>query len=127
MSNISFKSKFSFFNKNDADKSYYSETSPRETINKNSTWFQTMEPITYAKNQTKKLYEIDYVNINEVDSKIFKDLLFFRHPKPYGGGRGCDPRPAGGEGGSTMFKLIYVFLSFWWGGSFFFEGISHHF
>ncbi|MFL2831015.1 MAG: nucleotidyltransferase domain-containing protein, partial [Candidatus Puniceispirillales bacterium] len=76
MSNISFKSKFSFFNKNDADKSNYSKTSPRETINKNSTWFQTMEPITYAKNQTKKLYEIDHVNINEVDSKIFKDLLF---------------------------------------------------
>ena len=76
MSNISFKSKFSFFNKNDAYKSNYSETSPRETINKNSTWFQTMEPITYAKNQTKKLYEIDHVNINEVDSNIFKDLLF---------------------------------------------------
>ena len=35
-----------------------------------------MEPISYAKNQTKKLYEIDDININELDSKIFRDLLF---------------------------------------------------
>ena len=76
MSNISFKSKFSFFNKNDAYKFNNSETSPRETINKNSTWFQTMEPITYAKNQTKKLFEIDDININELDTNIFRDLLF---------------------------------------------------
>ena len=76
MNKINFKSKFSLFYKNDAHKLNYSETLPKETINKNSTWFQTMEPISYAKNQTKKLYEIDHVNINEVDSKIFKDLLF---------------------------------------------------
>ena len=76
MNKINFKSKFSFFNKNDAYKFNNSETSSKETINKNSTWFQTMEPIIYAKNQTKKLYEIDDISINELDSKIFRDLLF---------------------------------------------------
>ena len=76
MNKINFKSKFSLFYKNDAHKLNYSETLPKETINKNSTWFQTMEPISYAKNQTKKLYEIDDININELDSKIFRDLLF---------------------------------------------------
>ena len=76
MNKINFKSKFSLFYKNDAHKLNYSETLPKETINKNSTWFQTMEPISYAKKQTKKLYEIDDININELDSKIFRDLLF---------------------------------------------------
>ena len=76
MNKIYFKSKFSLFNKNDACKLSNSGSTPTDTINKHSKWFQTMEPITYAKNQTKKLYEIDHVNINEVDSKIFKDLLF---------------------------------------------------
>ena len=35
-----------------------------------------MEPINYAKNQTKELYEINDTNIDEVDTKIFKDQLF---------------------------------------------------
>ncbi len=76
MNKINFKSKLSLFNKNDAYKLNYSETAPTDTINKNSTWFQTMEPITYAKNQTKKLYEINDINIIEFESKIFRDLLF---------------------------------------------------
>ena len=76
MNKINFKSKFSLFNKNDALKLYNSEHSHIETINKNSIWFQTMEPIKYAKNQSKKLYEINNIKINECNSKIFRDLLF---------------------------------------------------
>ena len=76
MNKINFKSKFSLFKKNDAYKLNYGETLPTEIFNKNSTWFQTMEPITYAKNQTKKLYEIKNIKINESDTKIFRDLLF---------------------------------------------------
>ena len=65
MNKINFKSKFTLFNKNDPRKLNYNENSLKEKINKNSTWFQTMEPISYAKNQTKKLYEIVDVNIKE--------------------------------------------------------------
>ena len=61
---MNFKSKFSLFNKSNAHKSIDIEILPKETINQNASWFQSMEPINYAKNQTKKLYEIDNININ---------------------------------------------------------------
>ncbi len=71
-----FKSKFSLFSKNNAHKLVDTEISPKNAINQNAIWFQSMEPINYAKNQTKELYEINDANINEVDTKIFRDQLF---------------------------------------------------
>ncbi len=76
MNKMNFKSKFSLFNKHNAHKSGDTEISPKDAINQNAVWFQSMEPINYAKNQTKELYEINDTNIDEVDTKIFRDQLF---------------------------------------------------
>ena len=76
MNKMNFKSKFSLFNKHNAHKSVDTEISPKDAINQNAIWFQSMEPINYAKNQTKELYEINDTNIDEVDTKIFRDQLF---------------------------------------------------
>ena len=71
-----FKSKFSLFSKNNAHKLVDTEISPKTAINQNAIWFQSMEPINYAKNQTKELYEINDTNIDEDDTKIFRNQLF---------------------------------------------------
>ena len=76
MNKNNFKSKFSLFKKNYPHISNEVFEVPKEIINQNSTWLQSMEPITYARNQTKKLYEIDDINISKVDSNLFRDLLF---------------------------------------------------
>ena len=76
MNKMNFKSKFSLFSKHYAHKSVDTDISSKDTINQNAIWFQSMEPINYAKNQTKELYEIKDTNIDEVDTKIFRDQLF---------------------------------------------------
>ncbi len=76
MNKMNFKSKFSLFSKHNAHKSVDTDISPKDAINQNAIWFQSMEPINYAKNQTKELYEIKDTNIDEVDTKIFRDQLF---------------------------------------------------
>ena len=76
MNRMNFKSKFSLFSKHNAHKSVDTDISPKDAINQNAIWFQSMEPINYAKNQTKELYEINDTNIDEVDTKIFRDQLF---------------------------------------------------
>ncbi len=76
MNNMNFKGKFSLFNKKNRHKSIDIEILPKEIINQNASWFQSMEPINYAKNHTRKLYEIDNIEINEVDTKVFRDQLF---------------------------------------------------
>ena len=35
-----------------------------------------MEPVTYAKNNGKKLYKLKKIKINHEDTKTFKKLLF---------------------------------------------------
>jgi [protein-PII] uridylyltransferase len=76
MNKMNFKSKFSLFSKHNAHKSVDTDISPKDAINQNAIWFQSMEPISYAKNQTKELYEINDTYIDEVDTKIFRDQLF---------------------------------------------------
>ena len=76
MNKMNFKSKFSLFSKHNAHKSVDTDISPEDAISQNAIWFQSMEPINYAKNQTKELYEINDTNIDEVDTKIFRDQLF---------------------------------------------------
>ncbi len=76
MNKMNFKSKFSLFSKHNAHKSVDTDISPKDAINQNAIWFQSMEPINYAKNQTKELHEINDTNIDEVDTKIFRDQLF---------------------------------------------------
>ena len=76
MNKMNFKSKFSLFSKHNAHKSVDTDILPKDAINQNAIWFQSMEPINYAKNQTKELYEINDTNIDEVDTKFFRDELF---------------------------------------------------
>ena len=76
MNKMNFKSRFTLFSKHNANKSVDADISPKDAINQNAIWFQSMEPINYAKNQTKELYEINDINIDEVDTKIFRDQLF---------------------------------------------------
>ena len=76
MNKMNFKSKFSLFSKHNVNKSVDTDISPKDAINQNAIWFQSMEPINYAKNQTKELYEINDTNIDAVDTKIFRDQLF---------------------------------------------------
>ena len=76
MNKMNFKSKFSLFSNHNAHKSVDTDISPKDAINQNAIWFQSMEPINYAKNQTKGSYEINDINIDEVDTKIFRDQLF---------------------------------------------------
>ena len=76
MNKMNFKSKFSLFSKHNAHKTVDTDILPKDAINQNAIWFQSMEPINYAKNQTKELYEINDTNIDEVDTKIFRDQLF---------------------------------------------------
>ena len=76
MNKMNLKSKFSLFSKHNAHKSVDTDISPKDAINQNAIWFQSMEPINYAKNQTKELYEINDTNIDEVDTKLFRDQLF---------------------------------------------------
>ena len=76
MNKMNFKSKFSLFSKHNGHKSVDTDISPKDAINQNAIWFQSMEPINYAKNQTKELYEINDTNIDEVDTKIFRDQFF---------------------------------------------------
>ena len=76
MNKMNFKSKFSLFSKHNAHKSVDTDISPKDAINQNAIWFQSMEPINYAKNQTKELYEINDANIDEVDTKFFRDQFF---------------------------------------------------
>ncbi len=73
---MNFKSKFTLFGKHKDHKSVDTDISPKDAINQNAIWFQSMEPINYVKNQTKELYEINDTNIDEVDTKIFRDQLF---------------------------------------------------
>ncbi len=76
MNKSNFKSKLSLSNKNNSHNFNENDVSVKETINQNSTWLQSMEPIIYAKNQTKKLYEINDIKINQADTIVFKNLLF---------------------------------------------------
>ena len=64
MNKINFKSKLSLFNKKNHHKSTDIEILPKVKINQNAIWFQSMEPINYAKNQIDELYEITDININ---------------------------------------------------------------
>ena len=76
MNKINFKNKFSLFNKNKNLRSKIDNSLSKDIINQNALWFQSMEPITYAKVNANKLYEIDDFSIVETDLNFFKKKLF---------------------------------------------------
>ncbi len=76
MNRINFKNKFLIFNKKNDHESKINDRLSKEIINQDSLWFQSMEPIIYAKAHAKKLYEIVDFNIDEIDPNTFKKKLF---------------------------------------------------
>ena len=62
MVKVSLKNKFAFFNKSKVNISNNSNFG-LEDINTNAIWFQSMEPIYYAKNKENKLHKVKDVKI----------------------------------------------------------------
>ncbi len=75
MAKVNLKNKFRFLNKSKVIVSNAGTFGLEENIDTNATWFQSMEPITYAKNNGKKLYKLKKIKINCRDTKNFKELL----------------------------------------------------
>jgi len=65
MVKVNLKNKFSFLNKSKAINSNNSNFELEENINTNANWFQSMEPLTYAKKKGKKLYKFKKIKINK--------------------------------------------------------------
>ena len=76
MNKITFKNKFLLFNKSKRLQSKIISSLSKDIINQNSLWFQSMEPITYAKANANKLHEIDDFSIDEIDLNLFKKKLY---------------------------------------------------
>ena len=76
MVKVNLKNKFTFLNKYKKIYSNDSNLGVEENINTSATWFQSMEPIIYAKNNGYKLYKFKKITVKNEDTKIFKELLF---------------------------------------------------
>ena len=57
MVKLNLKNKFAFLNKSKAINSINSTLRLEENINTSATWFQSMEPVIYAKKNGNKLYK----------------------------------------------------------------------
>ena len=75
MVKVNLKNKFAFLNKSKAINLENNILGLEENINTNANWFQSMEPVTYAKKNGKKLYKFKKIKINHKDTKNFKKLL----------------------------------------------------
>ncbi len=75
MVKVNLKNKFAFFRKSKAINSNNNTFGLVENIDTSATWFQSMEPITYAKKNGNKLYKLKKIKINCEDTKTFKELL----------------------------------------------------
>ena len=79
MDRISFKSKFTLFNKNNDKNNKKKDVLHSPSLNKNfqnSLWLQSMEPIIYAKHYAEKLYEIDNFKTETIELDVLKKELF---------------------------------------------------
>ena len=76
MVKVNLKNKFAFLKKSKVIHSNNNSTYGLENIDTSATWFQSMEPITYAKKNGSKLYKFQKIKINHEDTKVFKVLLF---------------------------------------------------
>ena len=72
MVKVNLKNKFRFLNKYKEIYSNDSNLGLEENINTSATWFQSMEPITYAENNECKLYKFKKINVKHEDTKTFK-------------------------------------------------------
>jgi hypothetical protein len=83
MTKITFKNTFTLFHKKKIEKIIPSNFSADKNLNQNSSWFQSIEPIIYAKKNSQKLYEIEDFLLDEVDKKPFKEKLFKKLKKDF--------------------------------------------
>ena len=74
MVKVNLKNKFAFLNKSKAINSN-NTFGLEENIDTSATWFQSMEPVTYAKNNGNKLYKLKKIKISYKDTKTFKEFL----------------------------------------------------
>ena len=75
MVKVNLKNKFTFLKKSIAINSNNSTFELAENIDTSATWFLSMEPVTYAKNNAKKLYKLKKININCGDTKLSKNYF----------------------------------------------------
>ena len=75
MVKVNLKNKFAFLNRSKVIERNTSTFGIEENIDTNAIWFQSMEPVTYAKNNGSKLYKLKKIRINCEASKDFKDSL----------------------------------------------------
>ena len=75
MVEVNLKNKFAFLNKSKTIETNTSTFGLAENIDTNATWFQSMEPVTFAKNNGSKLYKLKKIKINCETPKAFKELL----------------------------------------------------
>ena len=76
MTKFSLNKKFSFFKVSSSEKKTSSYITVDENLNQNASWFQSMEPINYARKKSLKLHEIEDFVLHEVDKKLPKEKLF---------------------------------------------------
>ncbi len=76
MVKVNLKNKFAFLKKSKVINSNNSKFRLEENIDTSAIWFQSMEPVSYAKNNGQKLYKLKKIKINYRDKKYFKELLF---------------------------------------------------
>jgi hypothetical protein len=75
MVKVNLKNKFAFLNRSRVIETNTSTLELEENIDTNAIWFQSMEPVTYAKKNGSKLYKLKKIRINYEASKDFKYLL----------------------------------------------------
>ena len=83
MTKITFKNSFTLFHKKKSEKIIPRHFSADENLNSNSSWFQSIEPIIYARKNSQKLHKIQDFLLNEVDKKLFKEKLFKKLKKDF--------------------------------------------
>lgn len=76
MTKFSLNKKFSFFKVSSSEKKTSSYITVDENLNQNASWFQSMEPINYARKKSLKLHEIDDFVLHEVDKQLPNEKLF---------------------------------------------------
>ena len=76
MTKFSLNKKFSFFKVSSSEKKTSSYITVDENLNQNASWFQSMEPINYARKKSLKLHEIEDFVLHEVDKKLPNEKLF---------------------------------------------------
>ena len=75
MTETNITNKTSLFRKRKHDKISFDNQYFRENINQNASWFQSMEPVIYAKKNSRKLFEIEDTILLNIEKRDFNKVL----------------------------------------------------